>query len=214
MSIDTSDDQVAPSPDAEPEKLTMGIDPWERNWMRFSIALLVVFAAAVTIAGFAAGFQLPGRESRVDPRTVLDEGPWSEPGLYEIGPGEYEAYIIAQTWSFAPRELVVPVGSEVTMYVTSPDLQHGLKILDTNVNMMVVPGEVSRLRFTFDEVGDFPVLCTEYCGKGHAAMFGNVKVLSEADFAAETETDAEADAETAEGPSTDTEDTESTESTP
>jgi hypothetical protein len=45
----------------------MGIDPYEKNWMRVSVALLVVFAAAITIAGFAAGFQLPGESPRSTP---------------------------------------------------------------------------------------------------------------------------------------------------
>jgi heme/copper-type cytochrome/quinol oxidase subunit 2 len=43
---------------------------------------------------------------------------------------------------------------------------------------------VSKLSFTFDEVGEFPYICTEYCGQGHAAMFGTVKVVSEAEYAA------------------------------
>jgi cytochrome c oxidase subunit II len=166
------------------EQLTMGIDPWERNWMLVSVVLLVTFAVAITVAGFAAGFQLPGEESEVDPRTVATEGPWNEPGLRELGEGRYEAYILAQAWSFAPRELVVPVGAQVDIYVTSPDLQHGFKITDTNVNMQIVPGQVSKLSFTFDEIGEFPYICTEYCGSAHAAMWGTVKVVSRADFEA------------------------------
>ncbi len=164
------------------ERLTMGIDPWEKNWMLVSIVLLVAFAAAITVAGFAAGFQLPGEESEVDPRTVATEGPFAEPGLRELGEGRFEAYILAQAWSFAPRELVVPVGAEVDIYVTSPDLQHGFKITDTNVNMQIVPGQVSKLSFTFDEIGEFPYICTEYCGSAHAAMWGTVTVVSQADF--------------------------------
>ena len=43
---------------AEPEvpsgPSSMGIDPYEKNWMRVSILLLVVFATAITVAGFAA----------------------------------------------------------------------------------------------------------------------------------------------------------------
>jgi cytochrome c oxidase subunit 2 len=163
----------------------MGIDPWEKNWMKLSIALLVLFAAAVTIAGFTAGFQLPGAESEVDPRTVTTEGPWSDPGVREIAPGQFEAYVLAQTWSFSPREIVLPVGAEIDIYVTSPDLQHGFKVTDTNINMQVVPGQVSKLSYTFDEVGEFPYICTEYCGQAHAAMFGTVRVLSEIDYAAQ-----------------------------
>lgn len=170
--------------DPADEHLTMGIDPYEKNWMRVSIALLVVFAAAITIAGFAAGFQLPGEESEVDPRTLTQEGPWAEPGLRALGDNKFEAYVVAQVWNFAPRELVVPVGAEVAIYVASADLQHGFKITDTNVNMQIVPGQVSKLTFTFDEIGEFPYICTEYCGTGHAAMYGTVKVVSEADFEA------------------------------
>lgn len=191
MSTDQLDERTPEFP--PDEQLTMGIDPWEKNWLKFSVGLLVVFAVLVTVAGFTAGFQLPGRESRVDPRTVMTDGPWAEPGVRELGDGRFEAYILAQTWSFSPREIVLPVGAEVDIYVTSPDLQHGLKIIDTNINMMVLPGQVSKLSFTFDEVGDFPYICHEYCGSGHAAMFGTVKVLSQADYDAQA---APSDSET------------------
>ncbi len=171
---DTTDPSAgAPEPD-----LTMGIDPYEKNWMRASIVLLAAFAITVTVAGFAMGFELPGDDQEVDPRTVLETPPWDEPGVREVAPGVYEAYVIAQTWAFVPREIEVPVGSEITIFVTSPDLQHGLKITDTNVNMMVIPGQVSTLTYTADEVGEFPYICHEYCGTGHAAMFGTLKVVA------------------------------------
>ncbi|MEZ5377683.1 MAG: cytochrome c oxidase subunit II [Acidimicrobiales bacterium] len=159
--------------------LTMGIDPIERNWMRVSIALLVAFAGIVTIAGFTMGFTVPGADEEVDPTEFVNSAPWNEPGLREIGDNEYEAYVIAQAWSFAPRELVVPLGATVTIYVSSPDLQHGFKITDTNINMQIVPGQVSTLKHTFDELGEFNYICTEYCGTGHAQMYGTVKVVAE-----------------------------------
>ncbi len=155
----------------------MGVDPFERNWMIVTIVLLAVFFALVTVAGFALGFQIPGEETRVDPRTVTDGGPFSEPGLRQIADGEYEAYVVARTFTFEPRELEVPVGSKVTIYVTTIDVVHGFKIQDTNVNMMVVPGQVSKLTYTFDRVGEFPYICTEYCGVGHSDMFGVVNVV-------------------------------------
>jgi len=179
---DALDESVGDAP--VDDQLTMGIDPWERNWMKLTIALLVGFFAAVTVAGFAAGFQLPGAEARVDPRTVAIEGPWANPGVTDLGNGNFEAYVLAQVWSFSPREITLPVGAEIDIYITSSDLQHGLKITDTNVNIMVVPGQVSKVSYTFDEVGEFPYICHEYCGSGHAAMFGTVTVVSEADYAA------------------------------
>ena len=172
MTVETQEEGTAAS-----GKLTMGIDPYERNWIRLSIVLLVAFFVTVSVAGFAMGFQVTGVDSEVDPTTVLDGEPWSEPGLRQVSDGRYEAYVVAQTWAFVPQELEIPVGSTVDIFVTSPDLQHGFKITDTNVNMQVVPGQVSKLTYTFDEVGDFPYICTEYCGQGHAAMWGTVKVV-------------------------------------
>ncbi len=169
----TDTPEVQPPPD----DLSVGIDPYERNWMLLSIALLVVFFATVSVAGFALGFQVNGADSEVDPRTVLETEPWATPGLRQISEDHYEAYVVAKTWVFEPRELEIPVGSTVDIYVTSPDLQHGFKITDTNINMQVVPGQVSKLTFTFDEVGEYPYICHEYCGSGHATMFGVVKVV-------------------------------------
>lgn len=79
-------------------KQSMHIDPYERNWMIVSIALLVIFAAAITVAGFAMGIQVPSPEERVDPNTVASQGPFANPGLRELSPGKYEAYILSQTW--------------------------------------------------------------------------------------------------------------------
>jgi len=160
-------------------KLTMGVDPYERNWMIVSIILIVVFFALITIAGFALGIQVPDKESRVDPATLTESGPFANPGLREVASGEYEAYVISRTFFYEPNEIVVPVGSTVDIYVSSADVQHGFKIQDTNINMQIVPGQVSHLRYTFDRVGEFPYICTEYCGLGHAAMFGTVKVIEE-----------------------------------
>jgi cytochrome c oxidase subunit 2 len=161
----------------KPSSESMGIDPYERNWIRWSIVLLVVFAAAIALAAFGFGFQVPGVEMRVDPRTVTESGPFSQPGLREIGAGEYEAFVVARTFSYEPTKLEIPVGSRVTFYVTSVDVQHGFKIQDTNVNLQVVPGEVSRISATFDQVGEFPIICTEFCGIGHGAMFATIRVV-------------------------------------
>ncbi len=162
-----------------PGSATDWIDPLERNWLRFSIALLVVFSLAVGITGFVLGFQVPGEHDRVDPNTVADSGPFSEPGIQQIGSGEYKVYMLAKQFFFEPREITVPQGATVTFHVTSTDVQHGLKIQDTNVNMQIVPGHVSTLTATFDEAGEYPFICHEFCGLAHAGMFGTLTVEPE-----------------------------------
>jgi cytochrome c oxidase subunit II len=157
-------------------KPTMHIDPYERGWIIASIILLVVFVVAITISGFAMGIQVPGPSGEVNPQTVAQEEPWSTPGLRELAPGKYEAYILAQIWRWDPAEITVPAGSTVTFYVTSKDVQHGFQIDGTNVNMQIVPGQVSKLSHRFDMPGEYRWVCHEYCGTGHAAMYGKVIV--------------------------------------
>jgi cytochrome c oxidase subunit 2 len=41
---------------------------------------------------------------------------------------------------------------------------------------------VSKLTYTFDRIGEYPYICTEYCGIGHAAMFGTIKVVPAGEF--------------------------------
>jgi cytochrome c oxidase subunit 2 len=72
--------------------------------------------------------------------------------------------------------VTIRAGSEVTFYVTSIDVQHGFKIQDTNVNMQIVPGQVSKLTVTFDDPGTYDFICTEYCGSAHAQMYGTLTV--------------------------------------
>ncbi len=166
----------------------MHVDPSERNYIIGTVALLAVFAAAVLISGFAYGIQVPEPVDQVDPRIVATPGnsPWGDPveeRIHELAPGKYEVYILAQTWMYSPGSvnygqppITVPAGSTVTFYVTSKDIQHGFKIQGTNVNMMIIPGQVSTLTATFDEPGEYNIICHEYCGVNHHTMFGKIIV--------------------------------------
>ncbi len=156
---------------------SLHIDRIEGIWMRIAIGVLSLFLLAVTISSFVWGIQLPGYYQRVNPTTLNDEGsPFANPQLRELAPGKYEAYIRAQVWSFTPAEIRVPVGSQVTFYITSQDVQHGFKLMNTNVNVMVLPGQISTLSHTFNEVGEYNYVCHEYCGLNHHTMFGRVIV--------------------------------------
>ena len=180
------------SAETRADKPRMHIDPTERNWIRVAILILVIFTVAVAVAGFMLGIQVPTEEQRVDPRTIGNAAPWAapaaeeegDPRIQELVPGEkYAVYIIAKMWLFAPSQIPtpesgieIPVGAEVTFYVTSTDVQHGFKVQNTNVNFMAVPGEVSKLTTEFKEPGTYDFICTEYCGTGHAAMFGSITI--------------------------------------
>lgn len=158
----------------------MHIDRRERIYLLITIGLLSVFVLAIAVSSFAYGIQVPSPYERVDPRTVATPpSPWGlseEERVRELAPGKYEAYILAQMWQFTPREIRVPAGSSITFYLASKDITHGFKISNTNINMMVVPGEVSRLTATFDVPGTYNIICHEYCGALHHTMMGQIIV--------------------------------------
>lgn len=158
------------------------IDRYEAAWIRISLITVTVFALAVVTASVTYGIHLPGSHGRINPNTLLTPpSPFANPEVREISPGKYEAYIRAQVWSFLPGEIHVPAGSEITFYVTSMDVQHGFKVMETNINMMVLPGQISTLKAKFDKPGTYNFVCTEFCGAGgeqigHHTMYGKIIV--------------------------------------
>lgn len=159
----------------------MHVDPAERNFFIIGAALLVVFFVVLTISSVAYGIQLPAPEMRIDPRTINDPeaSPFGLPvdeRLRELAPGKYEVYMTGQAWAFQPAEIRIPAGSTLTIYATSKDVQHGFKLQGTNLNFMILPGQISKQTGTFDEPGEYTFICHEYCGVAHHVMFGKIIV--------------------------------------
>ena len=97
-------------------------------------------------------------------------------GVFEVGPNQYQAVIVAQAWSYTPAEITVPAGAEVEFVISTRDVIHGFMIPRTRVNIMLIPGRVSKVSHTFDEPGVHNIICHEFCGLGHSQMFGRVVV--------------------------------------
>lgn len=154
----------------------MNVPFYERLVIFVSIAILVIAFAAVVASTVIAGIHLPSPVLRIDPRELNNTPPFDQPGLREVGPNSYEAVMIAQTWAFTPNELQVPVGSKVTFRVASKDVTHGFLISKVGVNLTLIPGQVAEATATFREPGTYLIVCHEYCGIGHQAMFGKVIV--------------------------------------
>ncbi len=93
-----------------------------------------------------------------------------------MGPGRYEVVLLGSAWSWNPAEIRVPAGSEVTFLAAATDVIHGLHIEGTRVNMMLIPGQISRNTFRFEEPGEHLLICHEYCGAAHHLMSGKVIV--------------------------------------
>jgi cytochrome c oxidase subunit 2 len=126
-----------------------------------------------------------GRVETVDPRILHLAGEFIESNLGSaLGPdGSVTVRGIGQQYSFTPSCMIVPTDTPVTLRATSADVVHGFLITGTNINLMLVPGYVSSLDVRFATPGERLMPCHEFCGVGHEAMWGRIKVVDKAAFA-------------------------------
>jgi len=154
----------------------MKIEYYEKVFLILGVVMMLSGLTAILVSVVGAGVMVPEPAGRVAPADVRTTAPFDAPGLREISPGKYEAVIVAQTWLFTPNEIRVPAGSEVTFRVASTDVIHGFLIENTQINAMIIPGQITEVSQTFDEPGEYLLICHEYCGIGHHNMWGRVIV--------------------------------------
>jgi cytochrome c oxidase subunit II len=148
----------------------------EKVWLTLSFGMILLFMIATGYQAFALEMAPPGGLQKVDPQKLEVTAPFDKPGLKQIGENEYEAVMILQAFGFTPQELEIPAGSTVHFKLTSKDVIHGFQIVDTNVNGMVMPGHVLNITQTFEQPGNYLVLCNEYCGAAHQYMSTTITV--------------------------------------
>ncbi|MCT9094582.1 cytochrome c oxidase subunit II [Haloarchaeobius sp. HME9146] len=159
----------------------MHIHRFEKLWLGVALLLIVGFIATITYGAIGAGVEMvDDKGGQVDPQ-ALDEHPeFSDPGVVKTGPNEYHVYIVARQFSYNPgtpdvsRPIRVPTDANVTFHITSGDVIHGFELAGTNINTMVIPGQVATIKTRFDEADTYGIVCHEYCGANHHNMEGKV----------------------------------------
>ena len=85
--------------------------------------------------------------------------------------------IIARRFEFEPSVVTVSVGEPVRLMVRSGDGLHGFEIKKFKVSKDIPRGgDAVVINFTPNAVGEFPIMCTEYCGDHHEDMKGMLVV--------------------------------------
>lgn len=79
-------------------------------------------------------------------------------------------------------DLVIPINKPVRLDLFSPDVNHSLFIPAFRVKEDVVPGYDNYLWFTPYYIGDYEILCAEYCGLMHSYMTAKAKVVTQEEF--------------------------------
>jgi cytochrome c oxidase subunit 2 len=106
-------------------------------------------------------------------------------------PNRLEVDVTAQQfkWSFEypeygirSNELHVPVNRQASFQMTAYDVIHSFWVPEWRVKKDLVPGLATSVAATPDAEGTYSLICTEYCGTGHATMRAFVKVESQEEF--------------------------------
>lgn len=148
----------------------------EEIWLVISVAVLILSMVFTGYQTFALGMGPPSNTETIDPQKVDEHPLFSEPGVYEVGDNKFQVVMTAQIFSFNPGDFELPVGAEVEFVMTSKDVIHGVQIPGTNMNAMVTPGHIQTITETFNEPGEYLIICNEYCGAGHQMMYTTITV--------------------------------------
>ena len=114
-------------------------------------------------------------------------------GLRNVPEGAIEIDVIGQqfSWIFiypndkvAENELVVPQGQPIKLNITAEDVNHSLFIPAFRIKMDAVPGLESYTWFFADEIGQYDVLCAEYCGVAHSEMVAVLRIVPDSEYRA------------------------------
>lgn len=87
--------------------------------------------------------------------------------------------VVAKKFAFEPTRIDVAEGEHIRLVVTSADGVHGVAIKKFKVEKTVPRGGTAvTIDFFASAPGEFPILCSEYCGNGHDDMKGALVVAA------------------------------------
>jgi cytochrome c oxidase subunit 2 len=158
------------------------IHQFERYWMITVGIVMGGFMAALVASVLVYGVRLPTPVGRVDP-THLENTDLATPGLTQDSEHAYTLRVVAQMWQFdfgvkgQMPKITLQHGSSLKIVATSKDVTHGFYVEQHNVNMMLVPGQISEMDVVFNKPGIYHIICHEYCGPGHQNMIAVIEVL-------------------------------------
>jgi cytochrome c oxidase subunit II len=82
----------------------------------------------------------------------------------------------------ASSELYLPANQPVEFRLQSKDVLHDFWVPAFRMKRDVVPGINESYRITTTKTGEYPIVCAELCGLGHAVMRSTVHVLPRGDY--------------------------------
>jgi len=121
-------------------------------------------------------YRLPGDDGVLGKTSIDlmgDENPY---GLDSNDPNSKDDILVMDA------DLHLKINQPVKIELRSLDVLHNFYVPQFRAKMDTLPGLITYYWFTPEKTGEFEILCAEYCGTGHYAMRGFVKVDEEKDY--------------------------------
>ncbi len=84
--------------------------------------------------------------------------------------------------NYEDNVLRVPKGDTVIVKIHSDDVFHSFGILEFKIKRDAIPGRTNTIWFIPKDVGEYNIICYEFCGLGHAFMKTKLIVMEPNDF--------------------------------
>tara|TARA_B100001179_G_scaffold62129_1_gene42986 strand:+ start:174 stop:1583 length:1410 start_codon:yes stop_codon:yes gene_type:complete len=121
-------------------------------------------------------YRLPGRDGKLGTTDIGNISIRNPFGLNDDDPNGLDDVLIQSA------EIHIPVNVPVKALLRSKDVLHDFFVPQFRVKMDLVPGIVTYFWFTPTRIGEFEILCAEYCGSSHYLMRGKVYVDSPKEY--------------------------------
>ena len=121
-------------------------------------------------------YRLPGEDGKLGTTKVININDNNPFGINTDDPYGQDDVIIQSD------VLNLKTNRPVKILLRSVDVLHNWYVPQFRAKMDAVPGVVTFYWFEANKVGEYEVLCAEYCGVGHYAMRGTVIVQDEQNY--------------------------------
>lgn len=111
--------------------------------------------------------------------------------MRDVPPDAMKVKVTARMWRWSfeyenkkqtDSVLYVPLNKPVKIEIQSVDVNHSFYIPAYRIKEDAIPGRTNYMWFLPHELGEYEILCAEYCGLQHAYMQGKVVVMPENEF--------------------------------
>lgn len=169
--------------------MAIHIDPLEKRWIIVTAGLTVMVWLITLYFAAVEDVHPPSNVEVIDSAHLhLDSGVGggefmeNKLGLHKTVEGDLIVTMVAARYGFYPQKIELPLNTPIKFRIASFDVLHGVHVPFSNLNTMIVPGYISEVTTSFTRLGEFPIVCNEYCGLGHAYMYGMMNIIPKDKF--------------------------------